>query len=717
VVIADRRTLFRIRPFVLWAFAILLALAGALTAGAWNYRHQKRILREQAWKDLGAIADLKVRQIVGWRNAKMSEAQFLSTVPSVRASTPEIVQSRLEEGQSGERVLTAFRHEVGAEGVAVSNLEGRVFWSVGEFPPHLGREALGAVRQAAASRRLVMSNFQRDSRNIWLDLVVPVLDPNSRPSGGVVVIRLDPEADLYPLIRSWPVPSATAETLLVRRSTKSVVFLNELRHRKNTALTFSLPIDTPHLPGAVAARGEEETLEGIDYRGVPVLAVTRRVPDSPWAMVAKMDQSESYAEIARLSWVTALQGILLISTFGFGAALLIYRSIAEMRARQQAAEREKLILSQRLDYLSKYANDIILLLDEKLRIVEANDRAIEMYGYTRDELLGLALADLYPPDRRSALADEIDRLRREGQLLQEGAHLRKNGVSFPVEASMRFIQVSGRGYCQAIVRDITERKKAEAQLLKARLNLEERVEERTEQLRRLSAHLEKIKEEEAKRISEEIHEDLGSILAAARFDVTWTRDRLQRASLSVEAGRLESVTALLDRVLDGVRRISQTLRPFVLDQLGLRAALETLAEDFQARHNLRCRMSFAIPDVPSSEWSIAVYRLVEQALTNASLRSGVTALDVDLRVEEGKVRLIMNDDGRFDEEQTGVEDWAVLTMKEAVFRLKGDCAFIAGPPGGFRFEAWFPLPATPGPEGSTTENHPAGDPSASRTKG
>jgi len=91
------------------------------------------------------------------------------------------------------------------------------------------------------------------------------------------------------------------------------------------------------------------------------------------------------------------------------------------------AETERLLLSQRLDYLGKYANDIILLFDEDLRVIEANDRALEVYGYGRDRLIGMKLAESLPADQRDDLEQDIVRLRRDGRLLQESVHLREDG--------------------------------------------------------------------------------------------------------------------------------------------------------------------------------------------------------------------------------------------------------------------------------------------------
>ena len=119
-------------------------------------------------------------------------------------------------------------------------------------------------------------------------------------------LTIDPNIYLYPFIQRWPTPSETAETLLIRREGNEAVFLNELKFQKNTALTLRIPLESRDVPAVKAALGEEGIVEGIDYRGVPVLAAVRTVPDSPWFLVARMDAAEVYAPMRERLWMTVL---------------------------------------------------------------------------------------------------------------------------------------------------------------------------------------------------------------------------------------------------------------------------------------------------------------------------------------------------------------------------------------------------------------------------
>ena len=101
------------------------------------------------------------------------------------------------------------------------------------------------------------------------------------------------------MIQSWPTPSPSAETLLVERKGDEVLFLNELRHRKNTAMKLRLPVSNTNLPAVQAALGKTGAFSGFDYRGIAVWSVVRPIPDSPWFIVAKIDRDEMERPIRR----------------------------------------------------------------------------------------------------------------------------------------------------------------------------------------------------------------------------------------------------------------------------------------------------------------------------------------------------------------------------------------------------------------------------------
>ena len=154
------------------------------------------------------------------------------------------------------------------------------------------------------AQKVVFSDLYLDENSkVRLSVFAPllVIQGNAKVTVGVILIRIEPYQFLYPLIKSWPTPSLTGETELIRREGNEVVFLNELRHRENIPLNLRFPVDSPKLVAAMIARGKKGIVEGLDYRGVPVLAVAGLIPDSPWFLIAKIDANEIYAPLKKLS--------------------------------------------------------------------------------------------------------------------------------------------------------------------------------------------------------------------------------------------------------------------------------------------------------------------------------------------------------------------------------------------------------------------------------
>lgn len=130
--------------------------------------------------------------------------------------------------------------------------------------------------------------------------------------------------------------------------------------------------------------------------------------------------------------------------------------------RKQTEEQSKISRIHQT-YLTKYANDLIILLDDGFHFLEINERVIDSYGYTKDELIGMHATQLRAPETKGLFEEQIKPISVTGKVLFETVHQRKDGTKFPVEISLRAIDVDGKRFYQAIIRDITERKKLEEQ--------------------------------------------------------------------------------------------------------------------------------------------------------------------------------------------------------------------------------------------------------------
>ncbi len=372
----------------------------------------------------------------------------------------------MESGDKLRTWLEAFRHSNGYLDVAVLDHTGQALASASGGGPVPDAALLPLIGEALRSQKVVASDLRKGpSGPIYLDFVaaVPRL-PGTRPK--VVLLRVEASASLYALVQVWPVQSKTAECLLVRLQGNHVLYPNEPRFRKSGALPAALPLGTD-VPATMAARGEVGIREGRDYRGMPVLAALRQVPDTAWALVAKVDEDEIYAPLHQRAQTTGLVvGLFILgclATLGF----VWHLQKSHFYQRQHQTDLERGVLAERYAHLSSCANDIVLLIGPDDRIVQANDRAAAAYGYSLAELAGLPLADLIHVSQWPNLDDRGRKTMEQGSLLFESVHRRKDGSPFAVEVSSRVVDLEGRKFRQSIIRDISERKRVEQELGRA----------------------------------------------------------------------------------------------------------------------------------------------------------------------------------------------------------------------------------------------------------
>jgi len=475
--ISDKHTqrYIRHRLHVVILFFILAACIGA--AGYFYYNAQKEYITNGKQNDLITIANLKLEQIINWRKERVADARVIQNNLLIAHHVQQFLQNQ-SSSEMREEVLSWMKNlqeSRAYKNVILLDTKSNIRLWTNDEDRYVGKLALASALKAMRTKKFVISDFHRtvSKNDIHLDILIPILSPGTKDRTqkridtsqvGTLLLRINPYESLYPLIHSLLTFSKTAETLLIRREGDDVLFLNELRHKKNTALFLRLPISNKRLPAAMAARGKEGIVKGLDYRGVPVLAVLWPIPGSPWFLITKIDIAEIDAPIREQAWLI----IMLASALGLatmvGAGFLWREESAEFYRKQYELELERKVLIEHYGYLTKYANDIILLMDYKGRILDANERAVASYGYTHDELVQLNIKNILAPETLSLLDEQLKKAEETGGLVFETIHKKKDGTTFPVEVSSRIIEIEGKRFRQSIIRDITERKEAEEKL-------------------------------------------------------------------------------------------------------------------------------------------------------------------------------------------------------------------------------------------------------------
>jgi diguanylate cyclase (GGDEF)-like protein len=392
---------------VQYAFVLgfaLLTLA-IVAAGYLYYRRYERTYRTQVESQLSAIGQLKADGLALWRAERLAGAAVLAQNPIFPALAQRYLEDPAEDAQAQGQLqawLGSYRALGPYDQVLLLDMQGTVRLAIPSGTSSVSSAISQRIPDVLQSGQATFVDFYRDDQDqrVRLAVLVPILVwQGGNRATGVVVFRIDPATYLYPFISSWPTPSATAETLLVRRDGNDALFLNELRFRKNTALTLRIPLSGQDVPAVMAALGQETIVEGIDYRGVRVLADLLPVRYSPWSLVAKMDTSEVYAPLRARLWQLAL--LVGVGFIGAGVGLGFLLRIRLQEQLKEQAIRDPLTAAYNRHYFNeaiqqeiarskRYGHPVAFLMVDVNRFKEINDR----FGHQLGDRVLQAVADV-----------------------------------------------------------------------------------------------------------------------------------------------------------------------------------------------------------------------------------------------------------------------------------------------------------------------------------
>ncbi len=318
-------------------------------------------------------------------------------------------------------------------------------------------------------------------------------------------------------------------------------------------------------------------------------------------------------------------------------------------------------------------------------IKECNETLATALGYTKEEILGRHISFIYHPDSEQDRREVFHMFVETGEVRNaELALKRKDGSKIEVILNVSAVRdVEGKIlYSRSIWRDITERKQAEEALRVSR-----------EQLRRLAARLHAVREEERVHIARELHDQLGQALTGLHMDLTRLANKLPETQPAMRE-RIDLMVALLDSTVDITRGISARLRPPVLDDMGLEAAVEWQADDFSQRTGIACDV---VADLGGASLeagrTTAVFRIMQEALTNVARHAEASHVSVLLEREAGEAVLHVEDDGKgiSDTVLDAVSSLGLVGMRERAGALGGRVIIEPRAEGGTTVELRMPV--------------------------
>ena len=331
--------------------------------------------------------------------------------------------------------------------------------------------------------------------------------------------------------------------------------------------------------------------------------------------------------------------------------------------------------------------DAIVVVDATQRIVLYNNAAQQIFQHARADILGQPLSVLIPARFRAAHTGHVTRFGQTGETSRRmGAHmvlrgLRANGEEFPVEAS---ISHSGDGADEiytAILRDVTERVRGDEALRRSK-----------EELRELAALAQSVREQEKSRIARELHDELGQSLTALKMDVIALRREVPADSKGMSE-RIARIEAMLNQTVAATRRISADLRPLMLDDLGLTAAVEWVVQEFTDRSHAECIVVTNGNLDLQDPHATAVFRVLQESLTNIAKHANASRVDVliERTAEQIHLRVQDNGDGFSLESPRKRNSHGLLGVRERAYLLGGQSQISSTPGEGTVVELWLPL--------------------------
>jgi len=337
------------------------------------------------------------------------------------------------------------------------------------------------------------------------------------------------------------------------------------------------------------------------------------------------------------------------------SALGVTKDITERKQAETAVR----VSEEKYRTLVEQAADSIALYDSDGLLLDTNTSASRLLGYSREEFNGMRLTDVLLPEEIAENPVQFDVLSSGISTVKIRRMRRKDGTVVITEVRSQQLP---DGRFLSVIRDMTERIKAEEELKSS-----------YKAVRSLTAHLQNIREEERTNIAREIHDELGQQLTVLKMDVAWLNKRFHGTDEKVNQ-RLKDLLVMLDETVQSVRRISSQLRPSLLDDLGLTAAMEWQLGEFEKRAGIKTSFNAPHDEIPIPEAAkTALFRIFQESLTNVVRHSGAKKLAVSLKEADHSLVMTIADNGKgFDPQKVGdKKTLGILGMKERTEMIGG----------------------------------------------
>lgn len=444
---------------VVWGLIILFSAAVIITI--FYYSRYRIILKDEAHRNLLSISELKSGQLQYWIKERVGDGNLIA---KNKFLTDELTVFNNKPGQEMKKEIirnwfSSLINEYGYESVRLLDTNGNLILSEPEKGKEPGEFMIYQTKEVIRTKKVALSDFHYYSKTdtVHLDLMVPITDDKTGTVNKVLTLEIDPNDYIYPLINSWTYESRSGENILVKEDNGNVLVLNELRHKKNTALKLKIDKSRTDILTVKAVNGLTGLTEGYDYNGNNVLGVLKPVAGTNWILITKIHKDEVYENIELITrWFAIITSILILAII-----TLIYFYISRIKLyhtlKEEELQAKRDLLERYYDIFKETTNDIMVLSDIEGNILDVNNNALEVYECNPEDMQNFKIADLSVPDEKVNFYETFENIINNGGGRFESKHRALDGKDFPVEVSAKVFTLNEVKYIQFIIQDITRR--------------------------------------------------------------------------------------------------------------------------------------------------------------------------------------------------------------------------------------------------------------------
>lgn len=434
------KSLNKHRVIAIMAFATIALI---LLAVFYYNSESEKIIKEKH-DFLKAVSILQLEQIDAWREERVSDASYFTSLEKIISYSVALNKNKKDKEaiQYFTKTLNQFTKNDYSEHFFITDNNEKILFSSDENINEFNQTRIDEIKNAIQKDSVVIGDFYfGDADSLVLLNIISVIKDKRGVKIGAIVQQVDPHKSLFTLITDWPTPSKTAETLLLKKEKDYVIFLNELRHKKNTSLSFKIHLTKTDLIEVKGIKGSRGIIEGKDYRGEDVLADFREVSGTDWFIVSKVDKNEIYSDLFYRAQTITI--ILIISVLLIVSVILYSYKVQQSNTYKNLFLKEKELFETQEEYKTTLYSigDAVITTNDSGRIKHMNLIAEELTGWKESDAKGRSLEEVFNiinEESKLKVQNPVKKVLDEGAIIGLANHtllISKDGRIIPISDS------------------------------------------------------------------------------------------------------------------------------------------------------------------------------------------------------------------------------------------------------------------------------------------